>query len=453
MLRIAGIVLSIASACAASVPARFALRGAVVTPNGVLAEGVIVVSGNKIESVGSSPAPGGVRVFETGATICPGLIDLHNHLTWNVFPRWNAGRTFTNRYQWQQTPEYLMALSEPQSLLVERGLGPAMARFGEIKAIANGATSLAGLSAWDLGPSFKPPYAGLMRILDTGSQLTPAGGLEPVRYEVFPLTLYESEASTIRSQLQGHQLHCLVIHLGEGNPTDASAAVEYKILKARGLLMKGVILVHGDALGKAQFDEMARLGVGLVWSPRSNFELYGATTDVAAAKAAGVQIALAPDWSPTGSDGMLDELKYAAIWNASLQRPVFTDAELVDMATRVPSKLVGEDDAIGALTPGLFADLLVVRKGREGDTFHDLTHSGPRDVEMVMVGGHPIMGRRQLVEAIDPNENWQSVRVGNSDKQLALPLSSDFPNWTALHETLERELESAGSRLGPLSAD
>jgi len=328
-----------------------------------------------------------------------------------------------------------------------------MARFGEIKAMANGATSLAGLSAWDLGQTFKPPYVGLMRLLDVGSRLSKAGGLEPVRYEVTPLTLSEYDVSTIRSQLQSRRLQSLVIHLGEGNPSDASASVEYRILKARGLLMRGVILVHGDALGRTQFDEMAKLGVGLVWSPRSNFALYGATTDVADAKISGVQIAIAPDWSPTGSDGMLDELKYAAIWNASLEHPVFTEAELVSMATRIPAKLVGEDDAIGALAPGLFADLLVVRKGSGGDSFHDLTHSGPKEVEMVMVGGHPVLGSKRLVEAIDPDENWQGIRVGDSDKQLALPIGSDFPNWTALHETLERELEGVGSRLGPLSAD
>ncbi len=60
---------------------------------------------------------------------------------------------------------------------------------------------------------------------------------------------------------------------------------------------------------------MAAHGVNLIWSPRSNLELYGSTADVAAAKAAHVKIALAPDWSPTGSDGLLAELNYAAAWN------------------------------------------------------------------------------------------------------------------------------------------
>src|SRR5207253_1274694 len=42
-----------------------------------------------------------------------------------------------------------------------------------------------------------------------------------------------------------------------------------------------------------------RSKVGLIWSPRSNIELYGDTTDVRTAKRMCVKIALAPDWSPT----------------------------------------------------------------------------------------------------------------------------------------------------------
>ena len=64
------------------------------------------------------------------------------------------------------------------------------------------------------------------------------------------------------------------------------------MLKARGLLVPGVSIIHGVALSPANFAEMAKAHVGLVWSPRSNFELYGSTADVAAAKAAGVRLAI-----------------------------------------------------------------------------------------------------------------------------------------------------------------
>ena len=82
---------------------------------------------------------------------------------------------------------------------------------------------------------------------------------------------------------------------------------------------------------------MAAHGVSLIWSPRSNLELYGSTADVAAAKAAHVQMALSPDWSPTGSDGLLAELNYAAAWNDTQTPHPFTDRELFAMATSTPA--------------------------------------------------------------------------------------------------------------------
>ncbi len=39
----------------------------------------------------------------------------------------------------------------------------------------------------------------------------------------------------------------------------------------------------------------------MVWSPLSNYLLYGETADMTAAKAAGVNIALGSDWAPSGS--------------------------------------------------------------------------------------------------------------------------------------------------------
>lgn len=85
-------------------------------------------------------------------------------------------------------------------------------------------------------------------------------------------------------------------------------------------------------------------------------ELYDGTTDVSGAKWAGVTIALSPDWSPSGSDGMIQELKYAAAWNAKHTPKIFEDAELVRMATLYPAQLAGLSDKIGTLTRGRYAD-------------------------------------------------------------------------------------------------
>ena len=433
----------------ADAPNRFAMHGTVVTPEGVLPNGTVVVAGALIEDVGVFDPPQGVPLIETGGIIIPGLVDLHNHLTWNVFPHWASGLRFPNRYEWQILPAYLKALADPHARLIGEGLGPEMARYAEVKAIAGGATSLAGLYAEDLGPTFKPPYHGIMRLLDEGSGFYPDGTVEPVRYKVYPLVLSESDAAEIREGLISHRIHSLLIHLAEGSPRDASSMMEYRILKARGLLLPGVTLIHGVALHEAEFDEMARLGVGLVWSPRSNFELYGATADVAAAKRAGVRIALAPDWSPTGSDGMLEELAYAAALEASLPKPVFSDAELVGMATAVPAGLSGAGDRIGSLRRGAYADLLVI--GHSDKSAHTaLVHAGPADVLMVMVGGRPVYGKRSLVESVAPGLGLTSIEVAGAPKVVVLPPDSPLGDWQALTSRLDAAMRALGTHLGPI---
>lgn len=92
--------LTTALACVLSVPAvaqpaaeRVAIRAArVIDGRGgaPIANGVILVSGDRIEAVGAGVRiPEGTRVIDLGsATVLPGLIDLHTHLTGEVAIHW-----------------------------------------------------------------------------------------------------------------------------------------------------------------------------------------------------------------------------------------------------------------------------------------------------------------------------------------------------------------------------
>ena len=68
----------------------FVLTGTVVTPHNVISDGAISISGHTIEAVGLRSAISYVKyvTVKTGGVVLPGFIDLHNHLTWNVLPRW-----------------------------------------------------------------------------------------------------------------------------------------------------------------------------------------------------------------------------------------------------------------------------------------------------------------------------------------------------------------------------
>src|ERR1700684_3624036 len=360
--------------------ATFALRGTLVTPGGIVENGTVLIQQNKIVAVGAKvKLPPNATVIDTHGVIAPGFIDLHNHLTYNVFPRWHPSSEFGNRYDWQQKPIYQTLIESPHASMVADGLECEMERYAEVKALTEGETSAVGSLA-------EACSTGLAHNLDSEDEWH-------VAYNVFPLQMSESDLSPIRQKLANHQLHAFLIHLSEGGHQDASAAREFAMLKGRGLLVPGVVLIHGGALQPENFTEMADHGVSLIWSPRGNLELYGSTAEVAAAKAAHVKIALAPDWSPTGSDGMLAELNYAASWNETQAPHPFTDRELVAMATSVPVGLIGAGDRLGALETGHDADLVVIRPETDGskhDAYWALTHATAAQVMLVTVEGDPL---------------------------------------------------------------
>jgi 5-methylthioadenosine/S-adenosylhomocysteine deaminase len=89
--------------------ADWVVSGTVLTPTGIVPGGAVAISDKKIAAVGpSASVPGAANAVRMPGIILPGFIDLHNHLTWNVLPRWVPSRKFNNRYEWQDTPNMIV---------------------------------------------------------------------------------------------------------------------------------------------------------------------------------------------------------------------------------------------------------------------------------------------------------------------------------------------------------
>lgn len=446
----------LSSRCTAQDEQRFTLRGAIVTPSQVLTDGAISIHGSQIEDVGANLADVQGPVLETGSFIFPGLIDLHDHITWNVQPRWRPNQLFKNRYEWQQTTAYSMALDQPHyAITSDHELACDADRYGEIKAIVGGATSVVGGLAPTSGTNDNACILGLTRSLDIYAGFQDSVlNKEKVWYVIFPLEISLAATVAVRTGLDSGAVKALLVHAGEGKPTDAAAAREFAMLYkgGDGLLRPGVSVIHGTAFNAADFKQMAKAGVGLIWSPRSNIELYGGTTDVLSAKASGVKIALAPDWSPTGSDGMIEELKYAATWNAAQYPPVFENGELVKMATIFPAQLAGSDKQIGSLTKGMYADLLLIRK-TVPDASQALLYASPADVRLVVIGGVPTYGDPDLMDRLLPHEELERLTVCGVSKKLYIKPQQGIPETTKTFKQISAELQSKLSQWGTSLAE
>jgi 5-methylthioadenosine/S-adenosylhomocysteine deaminase len=418
-----------------------ALTGTLVMPDTVIEQGTVLLQDGRILASGAHiTLPAGTKVLHTDGIIAPGLIDLHNHLTWNIFPRWKPIEEFGNRYDWQQKPVYNIQMTVPHQLIVQEGLECQAERYAEVKVITEGETSVTGSMR-------EPCVQHLTRNLDVDPELGPSLG--KIIYNVFPLQMNPAALAAADAALSAHPRGALLIHLSEGAPHDAAAAREFIMLKARGLLRPGVSLIHGVAITPEGFAEMASNGVGLIWSPRSNVELYGDTANIAAAKAAGVHIALAPDWSPTGSDGLLGELNYASLWNQTQPTPPFTERDLVLMATSNAAELVNLSSQLGSLAPGHAADLIVLRKsdlGPEHDAYWTITHSSPQDLKLVVIGGRALYGDPSLVQPFSP-VSTETLQLCGTTKALA----AGGKPFASTEQTLDQALHQAGRTLAPLA--
>jgi cytosine/adenosine deaminase-related metal-dependent hydrolase len=415
---------------------RFILEGRIVTMNDafeVINRGRLYIDKSVIRGVAAAdePAPAGfdgARVVRTRGTIFPGLIELHNHLSYNVLPLWRVPKEFGNNGAWKDHAEKKRLVTQPMQILA--GLAdtiPAVVRYVEAKCLIAGVTTSQGITLQS-APGIRRHYRGSVRNVEqTGDP-----GLPPVDTRVADV---EDAAAFRKRLLKGKPI---LLHLAEGK--DERARGHFLRLHLGGdrwAISKALVGIHSAALQGNDFDAMAANGGSIVWSPLSNLLLYRHTTDVKRAKAAGIDIALGSDWSPTGSKNLLGELKLARAYS-EVAGGLFTDRELVSMVTRTPARMIGWQAGLGSIDVGKRADLLVI-DGTTGDPYLKLIRCSEEDVRLVVVNGVARFGLSSLVEPIGPAV--ERIKIGGQPRVL------EFDQTTADEIVAKISLGDARDRL------
>jgi len=358
-----------------------AIHGRVVDEMGATDAWVVIHRGIiTAVATSSSQLPHNARRIEHDGYIFPGLIDTHNHPHYNFVPAWRPGRTFQNRYEWQDDAAYKEKVTAVYEKLPEEELYDGL-KYGEVRAVIGGTTTLQG--------TFDPPEGMvLVRNLELPYD---AVGTATALAKLQPDTI-----ARWREGLEDGSLRRVFIHLAEGKRSDSKSKAEFEALKQLGLLRAGVVVIHGTALGETEFKQMAAAGVPLVWSPTSNLNLYGETSDVAAAMRAGVTVALAPDWSITGSDNLLEEMKVAADYLAKPENGFgVSEAEAAKIVYRMSvtdaARVAGLDSFLGDIRPGFAADLVLAPE-MDTDPWLSLLQTTPDRIRATYVDGNAVYG-------------------------------------------------------------
>jgi cytosine/adenosine deaminase-related metal-dependent hydrolase len=348
------------------------------------------IRAGRVEALGGPPLPGDRVVDLDEAFVYPGLVNAHDHLELNNFPRLKWQDRHDNARDWiAGFPSRFTTdprLAEPLRVPLNDRL-----LLGGIKNLLSGVTTV----------GHHNPLSPALRRRDF-----------PVRvvrhYGWSHSLLVDGDAAVARAYGRTPRDWPWVIHAAEG--TDAEAAGELGRLEALGCLGPNTVLVHGVGLSAADCARLAAQGGGLVWCPSSNFFMLGATAEVGALAQVG-QVALGTDSRLTGERDLLGELQCAA------QTGQVSSAALFAMVSTHAAALLRLPFA-GRLEPGLPADLMVL-PAKEPDPFDNLIAAQRSALSLVMIGGEALYGEPALMAGLlNTASEATSVRVDGSSKWL-----------------------------------
>jgi len=385
----------------------------------VLDDAAIYVLEGRIADIAKATQPPpqgfeGAAKVRTGGTIYPGLIELHNHLSYNAIPLWQVGRAYFHSGHWQGTNEYKVAVTKPATVLANTaGNAEALVRYVECRCLLGGVTTSQGITL-QANSGIRSFYRGLVRNVESPTVPELPAAKPRIGAPDKDLDRYLQKLKDAPK--------CYLQHLSEGiNDGVFNTALKQftNLEKDDGswALWESMCGVHSTALLPEHLQVLSNHGGSMVWSPLSNLLLYGRTTDVKAAKEARVPIALGSDWAPSGSKNLLGELKVAWVISEELGG-LFKPRELCEMVTATPAGILGWQDHVGTLGAGKLADLIVV-DDTTGDPYEKLIRARETSLTLVVIGGIPRVGQQRLMGKFDHVQR-EVIEVGHSKRILDL---------------------------------
>ena len=439
---------------------KLALAGRVVTMDDsyrVHGHGIIYIENGAITAIkppSATPPPGfaEIPIVDTKGTIYPGLIELHNHLSYNALPLWfPVPRKFEHRGLWPNHPDYRRLISGPMNVVGKTPeLLSSLVRYVECKCLISGVTTTQGIKL-SSNAGVQRYYRGIVRNVEQTDEPD-----LPEAQSRIPDIDAKSAVSFRNRLLKAQDRQCFLLHLSEGvthpDKPDSIARRHFLALEVdpgEWAITDALAGIHSTGLLDADFDILAKKDASIVWSPLSNLLLYGETSRVEAARKAGVKVGLGSDWSPSGSKNLLGELKVAYLYSRHFLNGHFSSRDLVAMATRTAAEILKWEKHIGTLEQGKRADLFVV-DGAQGNEYDHLIKAAETDIRLVMINGVARFGAPDLMEHLVPSD--QTIRVGGEHRKLYLKQGTSDPDVS--QKTLSHaksELQDAFKRVATLA--
>ncbi len=336
-----------------------------------------------------APADDALTIDLEGYTVFPGMVNAHDHLELNHYPRTKFRDIYDNAHQWGEDVNAQLD-SEPYKTLRAYPLWD-RCFIGGLKNLLCGALTVA---------QHGPPHKPLFRKDFPVHVLKQYGWAHSLHFN--------TEAEIIASYNKIPHNIPWFIHLAEG--TDDVAKSEYKRLKALGLeFFNKTVLIHATAILLSEdipTDDVR----GIVWCPSTNAYLLGKDavpkmTEIKFFKTNA--FALGSDSRLTANGDLLDELNFAFQTNTQLtEHPTILWQMVFDEGRFILSHERNHD----WFTKEFFADFFLLRT-QDNDAVNLFT-SSRKDLHLIVKGGIPQIGDPELMAKFTHVETVPAVLDG-----------------------------------------
>ncbi len=327
------------------------------------------------------PHPNAITIDLRGCTIFPALINAHDHLELNHYPRSKFRQRYDNAHQWGEDMNARLDDSPYRELRAY----PLEDRLfiGGLKNLLCGALTVA---------HHNPPHKPLFR------RDFPVRVLQ--KYGWSHSLHFSSDEDIVRSYRSTPPDAPWFIHLAEG--TDDVAAGEYRRLKALGCVGKNTVIVHGVGLTDEDIADAAPKVRGLVWCPTTNEYLLGKTARARKWVESGGRLALGSDSRLTAAGDLSLELASAYHRYDRTQNEAYWQTRQINAVTEWASTIMGMPD-VGNLKVGSKADLFICTSE---------TAFYPSLIELIVRGGIPQIGDPDIMAKFPHIETIEATLDG-----------------------------------------
>ena len=382
-----------------------------------IARGWVLVEGGAIAALGEGAPPEADQVIDlTGHVLLPGLINTHHHM-YQTLTRALPAAQDAELFDWlgalypvwaRMTPEDLRTAT--LSAMAELMLSGCTTAADHLYIFPNGCTLDDTIAAArEIGIRFHPTR-GAMSLGQSKGGLPPDSVVEDesailadmervvaqfhdpsphamLRLGIAPCSPFSVTRELMRDAAifargRGLRLHT---HLAENQKDIAFTRERFRCTPAEyaeelGWLGEDVWHAHCVHLDTAGIAAFARSGTGVAHCPCSNMRLASGIAPIPALRAAGVPVGLGVDGSASNDGGhMLGEARQAMLLARVGHGPAaMTARQALELATLGGARVLGRQGEIGALVPGMAADLVAF-------DVHGLDQAGAADLVAALV--------------------------------------------------------------------